>query len=448
MSENLNILVIDDEAYMRDACRQLLSRNKYKVDVAEDGYKGLELMGKKVFDIVILDLKMPGIDGMKVLEKIKADNPEIIVIVITGYATVESAVQAMKIGAYDFLPKPFTPDELRVIVQRVAEKRKLMLENIYLREQLKAYIGMDEIIGESNPMIEIKELIRKVGSSDSTVLISGESGTGKELVARAIHRHSMRKDKPFIVVDCGSLVENLFESELFGHVKGSFTGAITSKHGKFELANSGTIFFDEIGNINTNIQAKLLRAIQEGEITKVGGSQTLKIDIRIISATNIDLIQGINNGSFREDLFYRLAVIPICLPPLRDRRDDIPLLANYFLNKFNLKRKKSIKSISNKTMQTLLEYYWPGNVRELQNSIERSIVLAKDDIIEPVDIFHYAFTKNKQTSLSSLASAEREHIIKIMQECNWNKSRAANILKIDRKTLRTKLNKYQIRTGE
>ncbi len=445
MDKNIDILVIDDDKHMRDGCNQILRKSQYKVALAEDGYQGLEFMKNKVFDLVILDLRMPGIDGMEVLKKIKNSNPDTFVIVITGYASVESAVQAMKIGANDFLPKPFTPEALRIIVRRVIEKRKLLLENIYLREQLDSYIGMDDFIGESRPMIKIKELIRKVGPTDSTVLISGESGTGKELVARAIHRNSPRKNKPFITVDCGSLVETLFESELFGHVKGSFTGAIASKHGKFELANTGTLFFDEIGNIGTNIQEKLLRAIQESEVTKVGSNQTIKIDVRIISATNIDLIKGIKEETFREDLFYRLAVIPINLPPLRVRKDDITSLVNYFLNKYNKKKGKQIKSISSQAMQTLINYNWPGNVRELQNTIERSVVLAKGDIIEPSDIFHFSYVSSKNHS-TTLASAEKEHILKILKDCNWNKSKAASLLKIDRKTLRLKIEKYKIIT--
>ncbi len=447
MDKLTNILVIDDDKHMRDACCQILVKDHYGVSEAEDGHKGLELLKKKFYDIIILDLKMPGISGMNVLKKIKENYPDTVVIVITGYATVESAVEAMKIGANDFLPKPFTPDALRVIVKRVVEKRKLLIENIYLREQLNSYIGMDEFIGESEPMIKIKELIRRVGPSDSTVLISGESGTGKELVARAIHRNSSRKNKPFVTVDCGSLVETLFESELFGHVKGSFTGAIASKLGKFELANTGTLFFDEIGNISTNIQGKLLRAIQESEITKVGSNQTVKIDVRIISATNTDLIKGIKEGTFREDLFYRLAVIPINLPSLRVRKDDIPSLVNYFLNKYNQKRGKKIKSISPKAIQALINYDWPGNVRELQNTIERSVVLTKSDIIEPTDIFHFSFVSSKNYS-TTLASAEREHIIKILRECNWNKSKAAGLLKIDRKTLYQKIDKYRLKSGD
>ena len=447
MDRLTNVLVIDDDKHIRDACRQILIKDHYNVTEAEDGLQGLEFLKIKVYGIVILDLKMPGISGMSVLKKIKENYPDTVVIVITGYATVESAVEAMKIGANDFLPKPFTPDALRVIIKRVVEKRTLLIENIYLREQLDSYIGMDEFIGESEPMIKIKELIRRVGPSDSTVLISGESGTGKELVARAIHRNSSRKNKPFVTIDCGSLVETLFESELFGHVKGSFTGAIASKHGKFELANTGTLFFDEIGNLSTNIQGKILRVIQESEITKVGSNQTIKIDVRIISATNVDLVKGIKEGTFREDLFYRLAVIPINLPSLRVRKDDIPSLVNYFLNKYNQKRGKKIRAISPKAMQALIDYDWPGNVRELQNTIERSVVLVQRNIIESSDIFHFSFVSSKNCS-TTLASAEKEHIIKILRECDWNKSKAANLLKIDRKTLRQKIEKYKLTSGD
>lgn len=447
MTENLNILVVDDEEAMRDSCRQLLSREGHNVEVAEDGNKGLELMEKRSFDIVILDLKMPGISGMEVLNKIKSEAPETIVIVITGYATVESAVLAMKLGAYDFLPKPFTPDELTAIIERAEEKRNLELENIYLHEQLNVCMGMGEIIGEGEEMIKIKELIRRVAPTDSTVLISGESGTGKELVARAIHRNSERKNKPFITVDCGSIVESLFESELFGHIKGSFTGAIATKHGKFELANGGTIFFDEIGNISIDVQSKLLRAIQEREVTKVGCTQTIKIDVRIISATNKDLIKGIRDETFREELFYRLSVIPIHLPPLRERRDDIPILVKYFLEKYNRKRKKGIKTISDKAMHELIKYDWPGNVRELQNIIERAVVLVKGDIIEPADLFYPSIEDSERPPDSTLESAEREHIKKILEVCDWNKSRASRLLEIDRKTLRLKIKKYGIKSG-
>ncbi|TET44919.1 sigma-54-dependent Fis family transcriptional regulator, partial [Candidatus Aerophobetes bacterium] len=341
-----NILVIDDEEVMRDSCKQILSRQGHNVKLAEDGYQGLELLKEKSFDLVILDLKMPGIDGMEVLEKIKESSPETAVVVITGYATVESAVEAMKRGAYDFLPKPFTPEEFRLIIERALEKKRLILENIYLRQELEVKRKSEVIIGKSKVMQKVYELIRRVGPTDSTVLILGESGTGKELVAKAIHHHSQRKNKPFVIVDCGALVENLFESELFGHVKGSFTDAASTKLGRFEVANGGTLFFDEIGNIGPNVQAKLLRAIQEREITRIGSSKTIKIDVRIIAATNKNLRKAIQEKTFREDLFYRLSVVPITLPLLRERPEDIPELANYFLKKYNQKRGKNLTGIS------------------------------------------------------------------------------------------------------
>lgn len=444
MGANLNILIIDDDQTIRDSCRQVLSRSGYNAEVASDGDEALDLMKRKIFDIVILDLRLPSIDGMDLLKMMQADSPDTIVIVITGYATVESAVQAMKLGAYDFVPKPFTPDELRVVVRRAAEKRRLTVENIYLRDQLNAYVRMEEIIGESKPMIAVKDLIRKVGPTDSTVLISGESGTGKDVVARAIHYHSGRKERPFVVVDCGGIVTTLFESEVFGHVKGAFTGAILSRKGKFELANDGTIFFDEIGNIDLNIQGKLLRAIQEREITKVGSNQAVKVDVRIISATNRDLLSAIKDGSFREDLFYRLSVIPIYLPPLRQRGDDIPLLARYFLEEYSRKKDKKIKGISREAMQELTRYDWPGNVRELQNTMERAVVLAKKDVIGPSDLFYYPILDGQSPTDLSCETAEKEHMRRVLEECGYNKSRAAKLLKIDRKTLRAKMKKYEI----
>ncbi|MBN1755441.1 sigma-54-dependent Fis family transcriptional regulator [bacterium] len=445
MPDILNILVIDDEEPMRDSCSKLLSKDNFNVSTAEDGLKGLELLNHKAFDIVILDLKMPGLSGLEVLEKIKQNLPDMLVIVITGYPSVESAVQAMKAGAYDFLPKPFTPDELRVIVKRAADKRRLIVENIYLREQLKTYTSMDEIIGESESMIQIKEMIRKVGPTDSTVLITGESGTGKDIVARAIHQHSLRKNKPFVTVDCGSLVSTLFESELFGHIKGSFTDAVATRKGKFELANSGTIFFDEIANIDLNVQSKLLRAIQEKEITKVGSNQILQIDVRIISATNRDLAKAIKEGSFREDLFYRLGVIPIFLPPLRQKKDDIPLLIRYFLDKYSKRKNKKISGITNRAINELIRYNWPGNVRELQNTIERAVVLAKSDLIDHSDLFYYPLEPHHSSDNYSLGEVEKAHISKILYEMDFNITRTAELLEIDRKTLRAKIKKYGIK---
>jgi DNA-binding NtrC family response regulator len=449
MPSQANILVIDDEETIRDSCRQTLSRDGNRVEVAESGSKGLSILEAESFDLVILDLKMPGLSGMEVLKKIERIDPETLVIVITGYATVESAVEAMKKGAYDFIPKPFTPDGLRVIVKRALDRRKLVLENVLLRDELKAGFESSVIIGLSKSMKDVEQLVRKVGPTDTTVLISGESGTGKELVARAIHCHSGRKDKPFVAVDCGSLVENLFESELFGHVKGSFTGATATKYGRFELANGGTLFFDEIGNTGIDIQTKLLRVLQEREITKVGSSQVIKVDVRIVAATNKDLQKAVKAGIFREDLFYRLSVVPITLPPLRERRDDIPLLANHFLQKYNKKRKKNLSFISDRAMKALVEYGWPGNIRELENAIERAVVLAENDVIESSDLLYYGLTvdttlKSDIGEVRRLIDVEREHITKTLKMFTGHKGKTAEALGIDRKTLRAKLKRYAI----
>ncbi len=449
MFSQARILVIDDDESMRDSCRQALARKASRIEVAEDGLTGLGILKKEAFDLVILDLKMPGLSGMEVLNRIKQEYPEVVVVVITGYATVESAVEAMRRGAYDFLPKPFTPESLRAIVDRALDRRELVLENILLRSELDASFGSEVIIGQSEPMKKIEEVMRKVSPTDTTVLISGESGTGKELVARAIHRHSSRKDKPFVVVDCGSLVENLFESELFGHVKGSFTGATATKYGRLELANGGTVFFDEIGNISMNVQMKLLRVLQEREITKVGSAQVIKVDVRVVAATNRDLQKAVQAGTFREDLFYRLSVVPIALPPLRERRDDIPPLANYFLKKYNQKRKKNVRAISAQAMKALVEHDWPGNVRELENAIERAVVLTENDTIEPSDLLYYGLNaatppKSDVDRPRRLADVEKEHIIRTLKVFNGHKGKTAKWLGIDRKTLRSKLRRYTI----
>jgi two-component system response regulator HydG len=449
MFSQARILVIDDDESMRDSCRQALARKAGRVEVAGDGLTGLGILEKEAFDLVILDLKMPGLSGMEVLNRIKQEYPEVVVVVITGYATVESAVEAMRHGAYDFLPKPFTPESLRAIIERALDTRELVLENILLRNELEASVGSDVIIGQSEPMRKIEEVMRKVSPTDTTVLICGQSGTGKELVARAIHRHSSRNDKPFVVVDCGSLVENLFESELFGHVKGSFTGATATKYGRLELANGGTVFFDEIGNISMNVQTKLLRVLQEREITKVGSTQVIKVDLRVIAATNKDLLKAVQAGMFREDLFYRLSVVPITLPPLRERRDDIPPLANYFLKKYNQKRKKNVHAISTKAMKALVEHDWPGNVRELENAIERAVVLTENDTIEPSDLLYYGL--NASTMPESdvdrprrLADVEKEHIVRTLKMFGGHKGKTAKYLGIDRKTLRSKLRRCDI----
>ena len=455
MSSEAHILVIDDEESMRDSCQQTLarpthgglSRSANKVEVAQDGATALAMLEKESFDLVILDLKMPGLSGMAVLDRIRHEYPGIVVIVITGYATIESAVEAIRSGAYDFLPKPFTPDALRAIVARALDRRTLALENILLRDELRASFGPEVIIGQSEAMKQVEDLVRKVSPTDTTVLVCGESGTGKELVARAIHRHSGRSDKPFVVVDCGSLVENLFESELFGHVKGSFTGATATKYGRLELANGGTVFFDEIGNISINIQTKLLRVLQERQITKVGSSQVINVDVRVVAATNKDLHQATQTGTFRDDLFYRLSVVPITLPPLRDRRGDIALLAGYFVRKYNQKRKKTVRAISDRAMKALVEYDWPGNVRELENAIERAVVLTENEVIEPSDLLYYGLSVETASGSAAdgpqrLADVEKEHIAWMLKKCAGHRGKTADALGIDRKTLRFKLRQY------
>ncbi|MGA1826038.1 MAG: sigma-54-dependent transcriptional regulator [bacterium] len=448
MGDTCKLLVIDDEVVVRDSCRMILADEDHSIECAENGRQGLELLEKEDFGIVIVDLKMPGISGLEVLEKIKVNYPETIVIVITGYPTIDSAVEAMKLGAYDFLPKPFTPESLRLIVRRAVEKKRLSLENIALRSELMLSKKNEMVIGRSKKMREIKHMIQKVAPTDTTILITGESGTGKEMFARLIHTLSHRRDKVFVTLDCGALVENLFESELFGHTKGSFTSAMTTKYGRFEIAKNGTIFLDEIANIGPNIQGKLLRALQEREICRIGSSQVISINVRIIAATNKDLKSAVQKGDFREDLFYRLCVVWIHLPPLRERREDIPEFASFFLKKYSVKKKKEVTHISSGAMKLLMNYEWPGNVRELENTIERAVVLTEDNSIKPEDLFYYGFSVHRKgddsASIKSLADSEKELILKTLEFFNWNKGKSADSLGIDRKTLYRNMKKYNI----
>ena len=451
MGERFKILVIDDEEIVRDSCRMIIAHDNHIVESADNGQQGLLMLEKEDFSIVILDLKMPGISGIEVLKEIKQKYFETIVIVITGYPTIDSAVEAMKLGAYDFLPKPFTPEGLRLIVKRAIEKKKLSLENMALRSELMLEKKREIVIGNSPKMMEINNIIRKVAPTDTTVLITGESGTGKEIFAHLIHNLSQRRDKVFVTLDCGALVENLFESELFGHTKGSFTGAMSTKYGRFELAKDGTIFLDEIGNISTNIQGKLLRVLQEGEISRIGSPQVINIDTRIIAATNKDIKLSAQRGEFREDLFYRLCVVWIHLPPLRERREDIPEFINFFVKRYSAKKKKEVNNISSKAMKLLLNYEWPGNIRELENTIERAIVFTEDNTIKPEDLFYYGFSINREkeyedtkASIKNLADTEKELILKTLEHFNGHKGKTANSLGIDRKTLYRNLIKYGI----
>jgi DNA-binding NtrC family response regulator len=400
---------------------------------------------------VITDLIMPDLDGIELLKQIKQRHPQTDVVIMSGFATIETAVEAMRFGAYDYFSKPLLPGALNKIIEKLVSKKKL-LRDVVPGELAIEYESDEKIIGQSQAMKEVFHLIKKVAPTDSTVLITGESGTGKDLIAKAIHYNSLRRDKPFMAVDCGSLVETLFESELFGHVKGSFTGAIAQKHGSFELANGGTFFFDEIGNISLNIQAKILRAIQEKEIKPVGDVKSIKVDVRVIAATNLDLRQSVQNGKFREDLFYRLSVIPIHLPELKERRDDIIPLAEYFLQKFNQRRKRDIRGLNESVRERFLGYDWPGNVRELENVIERAVIFEEGALISlsslPSHLRKITASETKysfeESQIPSLAEIEKQHIAHTLEATGGNRAKTARILGIDRKTLYDKIRKYNL----
>jgi two-component system response regulator HydG len=442
-----HILVIDDDKVLRDACFQILSRQGYRVELAASARQGLALLERLSFDAVLLDLVMPDMDGLEALKKIRTLDPELEVIIITGYGTIQAAVDSIKAGAFHFLSKPFVPDDLRNLVGRALEKRRLDLENLYLRQELKAKDERQVLVYESAAMARIMDMVARVAPTDSTVLITGESGTGKGLVARKIHQLSQRTRRPFITVDCGTLVETLFESELFGHVKGSFTGADANKVGKFELAQNGTLFFDEISNISLEVQAKLLRAVEERKISKVGSHRVITVDVRIIAATNKDLTQAIKGGTFREDLFYRLNVVLIQMPPLRARKNDIPLLAQHFLEKYNARLGKDIRGLAPDALELMLRHDWPGNVRELENTLERLVVLSSGPYLEPSDLVFAGtiLTPAREASSGlSLKDLERDHILQMLQRYHGHKSDTARALGIDRKTLREKLKRYNI----
>ena len=370
------ILLVDDKSSMRKVLKQTLESDQIVILEAEDGEKALETIKSKHVDLVITDIKMPKLDGMTLLKMIKESDNEIVVIIMTAYGTIETAVEAMKLGAYDYITKPFSTEQVKLTVEKAIERQKLLYENKYLREKLNDQYNYKRIVGNSAPMQPVYELIEKVAPTDTAVLIRGDSGTGKELVAHAIHFNSRRKEKPFIKVNCAVLADSLLESELFGHEKGSFTGAAGKRIGRFELANGGSIFLDEIGDISPATQVKLLRVLQEKEFERVGGSESIKADVRVIAATNKNLEEAIKKGTFREDLFFRLNVVPIFVPPLRERKEDVERLASHFLTRYSLEANKKINKIEKKALELMSRYNWPGNVRELENAIQRAVVLA------------------------------------------------------------------------
>jgi len=444
---------VDDEVDALDLMEELFLKHGYETYTARNGVEALEIIQEREPDIVISDMVMPGMDGIKLLDEVKKKYPDIAVIMITAHGTIETAVEAMKKGAKDYILKPLRLDEILSKIETISQLKSLIKENQYLREKLSQKYNFNNIIGKNRKMLELFDLIRDIAKTNSTVLIRGESGVGKELIANAIHYNSDRVKKPFVKVNCAVLAENLLESELFGHVKGAFTGAIRDKMGRFELANGGTIFLDEIGDISPNMQLKLLRVLQEGEFERVGGTETIKVDVRIIAATNRNLEEMMKNGKFRHDLYYRLNVIPLEVPPLRERKDDIPLLITHFLTKFNQQFNKNIEIIEDDALQALQNYSWPGNIRELENLIERAVVLNKTGRLTLKDFPPYIVQQESQfeieldpnRSLTEIVDMyEKQIILKALRENNFNKLRTAEKLGIHRSTFMSKLKKYNI----
>ncbi len=444
-----NILVVDDEKNIREGLKISLLKEEHKVFLASDGLEALKIMDEVDIDVIIADLKMQNMDGAELLKKILKDYFNVPVIILTGHGTIENAVELMREGAYDFLTKPPDLEKLSLIIERAISKRQLIIENRALQNKIKRN-ELGKIIGKSEKMLKVFEKIELIAPTKTSVLIQGENGVGKEVVANMIYEFSNRKDSPFIKVHCAALSESLLESELFGHERGAFTGAIKTKKGRFELADGGTIFLDEIGEISSNIQLKLLRVIQERTFERVGGEETINTDVRIISATNLDLKKEVEKGNFREDLYYRLNVIQIDVPPLRNRKEDVPLFISNFITEFTRENHKVIKEITSKAKTALINYEWPGNVRELRNVLESVVVLSKNQIIDIDDLPPYIANyedSNKVLKIeipSTLEQIEKNAIITTLKTTNGNKSKASELLGITRKTLQNKIADYNI----
>lgn len=458
MSKSLQkILIVDDDSKILDVIASVLRDGGYTVATAANGTKAIRSIDTESYDLVITDLKMPEVDGMMVLKHVVDRSPDTMCIILTGYGTIEGAVEAIKAGAFHYITKPVKSAEIMTVVEKALKYKLLERENILLRQQLRKKYRFENFVGDSKPIQEVFELIEKVADTDSTILITGESGTGKELIAKAIHYNSRRRDNLMVVINCGAIPEELLESELFGHEKGAFTGAHKARMGRFELANGGTIFLDEIGDMSPNLQVKLLRVLQEQQFERVGSTKTIAVDIRVIAATNQDLFSAVNKATFREDLYYRLNVIPINVPPLRERRSDTPLLVDFFIKKFTKEKEKNIKGFTQESMDTLFQYDWPGNVRELENLVERVIILSDseeiglDDIPESIrqrakrmESFEVAMPKGDIPFDHAVEEYEKKLILQALEETNWVKTKAAKLLKINRTTLIEKMKKKNL----
>ena len=446
MARKVSILIVDDEDSVRDSLYNWFIEDGYRVECAEDAKKALSILETEEFDIVLADIKMPGMDGLEMLKRIKAIRKDSIVIIMTAFATVNTAVQALKDGAYDYVTKPFDPDDLSHLIRNASKQILLSEENEKLKEKVVSLENMEDLIGQSEAMQQVLREIESVSQSNASVIITGESGTGKELVARAIHANSPRRFFPMVCVHCGALSESLLESELFGHEKGAFTGAVYNRKGRFEMADSGTIFLDEIATISSKMQVELLRVLETRSFVRVGGHKEITSDFRVICATNRNLKQMVDSGEFREDLYYRLNVVNITVPPLRERTDDIPLLVNHFIKKFCVAMNKPLVTIDNAALKVLEEYSFPGNIRELENMIERAIVVGNGKKISIKDL---PVTEGVAgNTFESLTDLEKNHITQILNKYSWNISAAAKALQVDRVTLYNKIKKYDLKPAK
>jgi len=445
-------MVVDDDSAHRLMLKKLLGGWGYDVAEADDGAAAIEDVRRQLFDLILMDIRMLNISGIEALEQIKMINPAIPVIIMTAYASVETAVSALKKGAYDYLTKPLDFDELKITIERATEHNRLKKENEYLKSRLGEQFDRQNLIGRSQSMVKLLETVAQVAPAEATVLISGESGTGKEMIANAIHFNSARREAPFVKINCAALTETLLESELFGHEKGAFTGAERRREGKFVQAHGGSLFLDEVSEMSKAMQVKLLRVLQEREVTRVGGAEVIKVDVRVIAASNKNLKEEIQKGNFREDLFYRLNVVSLHVPPLRERKEDIPMLAQHFLKHFSERNNKNIQGYTPRAMQKIMAYSWPGNIRELMNAVERAVVLAHADFLDAAEIALImgdsassvgAAESDRPPQNLSLEDVEKKSILGALDACGGNKSEAARRLGITRKTLRAKLQKYQ-----
>ena len=445
MNEKMSIMIVDDEMIVRESLFHWFEKAGHVVETASSGFEALEKLERFPFELLFVDIKMPGMDGIELLEKVKAEYPDTIVIIITAYGSIESAIKAMKTGASDYLLKPFKPDQLSLVMEKIAHQRKLQSEYNYLKGHLEEITRFDNIIGQSHAMEEIFNLIPEVAKSDSSILLVGETGTGKELVAKAIHAKSKRSHRPFIAINCGAIPDSLLESELFGHQKGAFTGAIHGRKGFLEVVSEGTLFLDEIGEISPKMQIDLLRVLEEKKIIRIGSREPIEVDFRLISATRRDLEKEITTGTFREDFFYRINVINIHIPPLRKKKEDIPLLVHHFLEKYSHETTKRVDHVKEDAMELLQDYDWPGNVRELENAIERAVVLSKS---RTLGSNNFSFLRPSPVPIlkaRTLREMEKNHIQQILGDCAWNVTRASKILDINRVTLHKMIKRYNLK---